>query len=400
MKNFKQTFRVILATALAAITLCGCSPKAEPLVLTDSTIGERDGYGYELWKDYGDTTMTITDNGKFSCEWSNINNALFRIGRKFDCTQTYRDMENIKIDYSADYQPDGNSYFCVYGWTREPLVEYYVVESWGNWRPPGGNSLATITVDGAKYDIYKTVRVNQPSIDGNTTFVQYWSVRQEPSTSGTVNLSTHFAAWEKLGLPVGKLYEAALTVEGYQSQGKANITKNVLTISGEIKEPNESEFPEPIKADENGNYTFTDFESSKNGWGERGSSKVAITNDVSYDGEKSLSVTNRADSWNGVQYNLSTADYHPGTAYSFSVYAMQNSSDTTDFKLTLQYVDASGQTKYDCIAEISGANGEWVELGNPSYVLPDGAWDLLLYVETAGGTNDFFIDNAAIGVAK
>lgn len=79
---------------------------------------------------------------------------------------------------------------------------------------------------------------------------------------------------------------------------------------------------------------------------------------------------------------------------------MQNSSDTTDFKLTLQYVDASGQTKYDCIAEVSGANGEWVELGNPSYTLPDGAWDLLLYVETADGTNDFFIDNATIGVAK
>ena len=146
-------------------------------ILFDSTIGEEDGYSYELWKDSGTTRMTLTGDGNFNCEWSNINNCLFRRGLKFDCTQTYREIGNITCDFAADYAPDGNSYFCIYGWTRDPLIEYYIVESWGSWRPPGGEPIATITVDGDAYDVYRTLRVNQPSIDGNTTFEQYWSVR-------------------------------------------------------------------------------------------------------------------------------------------------------------------------------------------------------------------------------
>ncbi|MCH5274148.1 MAG: glycoside hydrolase family 11 protein [Lachnospiraceae bacterium] len=205
--------------------------------LTENTIGEEDGCGYELWKDSGDTTMVLTGNGTFTCEWKNINNALFRRGTKFDCTQTYREIGNIAVDYEVDYHPDGNSYLCIYGWTREPLVEYYIVESWGSWRPPGKEPIGTITVDGAGYDVYRTVRVNQPSIDGNTTFEQYWSVRQEKSTKGTVNIASHFVAWENLGLKMGKIYEASLTVEGYQSTGSAEVLKNELIVGKEIIEP-------------------------------------------------------------------------------------------------------------------------------------------------------------------
>ena len=66
--------------------------------------------------------MTLTEDGTFTCEWSSINNALFRRGMKFDRTQTYREIGNIAVDYEVDYNPDGNSYLCIYGWTVEPLV--------------------------------------------------------------------------------------------------------------------------------------------------------------------------------------------------------------------------------------------------------------------------------------
>ena len=92
-------------------------------VLYDNTTGTQDGYNYELWKDYGSTSMTLNGGGKFECWWENIGNALFRKGKKFDCTQTYQQIGNISIDYGVDYQPNGNSYLCVYGWTRDPLVE-------------------------------------------------------------------------------------------------------------------------------------------------------------------------------------------------------------------------------------------------------------------------------------
>ena len=203
-------------------------PKTEEI--TENAIGSIDGYDYELWKDNGTTTMTLNGGGTFSCKWSDINNALFRIGKKFDCTQSWEEIGNIKIDYKAEYFPVGNSYLCVYGWTREPLVEYYVVQSWGNWRPPGAESLGTITVGDATYDIYETTRDEQPSIDGTATFQQYWSVRKGKCSEATIDLSEHFKAWEEMGLELGKLYEVAMTVEGYQSTGVANILKNDIVI--------------------------------------------------------------------------------------------------------------------------------------------------------------------------
>ena len=203
---------------------------ADPAVITEVEIGQIDGWDYELWKDLGSTEMTLDGGGNFTCRWSDINNALFRIGRKFDCTQSWKDMGEITLSYGTDYFPVGNSYLCVYGWSREPLVEYYVVQSWGNWRPPGAESMGTVTIDDATYDIYTTTRVNQPSIDGTRTFQQFWSVRKGKCSEGTVSLTEHFRAWEELGLELGNLYEAALTVEGYQSSGYASIYRNELTI--------------------------------------------------------------------------------------------------------------------------------------------------------------------------
>ena len=212
---------VLVLLAVLAFVLCACDTAAtqqmqlessaaatEALyVITENELGSTDGYDYELWKDYGTTEMILNGSGCFTCNWSDINNALFRIGRKFDSTKTWQEIGNICVDYGADYYPVGNSYLCIYGWTREPLVEYYVVQSWGNWRPPGAES-----------------------IDGTQTFKQYWSVRKGKRTEDTVCLTDHFQAWEELGLELGNLYEVALTVEGYQSKGTAIIYRNNIHI--------------------------------------------------------------------------------------------------------------------------------------------------------------------------
>lgn len=240
--------RFFLTSMLAAILmLTGCRQPAplptettaalpspsEPITIAENTLGSIDGYDYELWKDRGNTEMTLEGGGTFRCDWSDINNALFRAGKKFDCTQTWQEIGPIWVDYAADYYPVGNSYLCVYGWTREPLAEFYIVQSWGNWRPPGGEAIGTITVADSQYDVYRTERVNQPSIDGTQTFSQYWSVRKGKRTSDTVCVTAHFQAWEDLGLEMGKLYEVAMTVEGYQSSGTAHIYRNEIRIGEE-----------------------------------------------------------------------------------------------------------------------------------------------------------------------
>lgn len=198
--------------------------------ITYNKTGVNNSFDYELWYDRGDVDMTLQEGGAFECNWSNINNALFRTGKKFDSTKTHEELGAISVNYGCDYQPNGNSYLCLYGWSVDPLVEFYIVEAWGSWRPPGAKAKGTIKVNGGTYEIYETTRIEQPSIQGDTTFQQYWSVRTDKKTSGTISVSEHFKAWEKMGMKLGKIYEVAFCVEGFQSSGTANVYKHILTV--------------------------------------------------------------------------------------------------------------------------------------------------------------------------
>ena len=240
----KNTLILIIAIVIICTGLNGCNKTTKasssdgastyPIevfdTITTNKSGVHNGFDYELWHDTGKVAMIIKQDGTFDCTWDSINNVLFRTGKKFDTTKTANEIGKISLLYGCDYHPDGNSYLCVYGWSVEPLVEFYVVEAWGSWRPPGADSKGTVEIDGATYDIYQTTRTEQPSIIGTTTFEQYWSVRTDKKTEGMVSISEHFKAWEKMGMQLGKLYEIAFCVEGYQSKGTANVYKNVLTI--------------------------------------------------------------------------------------------------------------------------------------------------------------------------
>jgi endo-1,4-beta-xylanase len=185
----------------------------------DKTITSGSGkhccYSYENWVGSGSATMTLKTDG-FSVNWTGSTQFVGREGIR-------PGSGSLVTEYNASFSPNGNAYLCLYGWTTDPLVEYYVVDGWGSWKPPGGSSMGTVTTDGGTYDIYKSTRTNQPSIEGTATFPQYWSVRQQKKTSGTITLANHIKAWAGKGMPMGTFYEVSMTVEGYQSSGTADV---------------------------------------------------------------------------------------------------------------------------------------------------------------------------------
>ncbi|EJT69560.1 hypothetical protein GGTG_13178 [Gaeumannomyces tritici R3-111a-1] len=186
---------------------------------TPSATGTHDGFYFSWWTDnQAQATYTNGPKGQYSVTWSGNGNLVG--GKGWNPGSS-----NRNISYTAQYRPNGNSYLAVYGWTRNPLVEYYVVENFGTYDPSSQASRkGTINVDGSSYQVAQSTRVNQPSIEGTRTFQQYWSVRQQKRSSGTVNIKAHFDAWAAQGLKLGTHDYQIVATEGYFSSGSSTVT--------------------------------------------------------------------------------------------------------------------------------------------------------------------------------
>ena len=362
-----------------------------------------DGYSYEIWLDGrmgGSGSMTLGSGATFNTEWSatgNQGNFLARRGKTYGSTKKATDYGTIVMDYAAQYNAQGgNSRLCVYGWFDDPMVEYYIIEDWKNWRPTGNSQ--TVTIDGAQYEIFQLSH-NGPDIHGGvSTFQQYFSVRKQTRNSGTITVTDHFNAWAKAGWRIGNLYEIALNVEGWESSGSAKVTKLTLSDGGPTSATQQSgttATQETKGPGSDGYYFKSSFDSGKDGWGARGTASVAQDTSNYCEGSGSLAVTGRDQDWCGAGYALDTSSFVPGNSYSFYTAVMQNTSSSQAFKMSLEYVDSDGQKHYDEVATATASQGSWTVLGNDSFKIPSGASDLLLYVETPDSTMDFFMDSAS-----
>ena len=187
--------------------------------------GSNGGFFWSLWTDdqSGWVDYNNGSGGNYSVAWDYAGN--FTCGKGWSSGSPTR-----TIGYNCGaFSNNGGGSFGYYGWTRNPLIEYYVNEKWGNHRPTG-EYRGTFYSDGAAYDIYTAMRYNAPSIDGTQTFRQVFSTRQSQAPTGqnrTITFGNHAYAWANAGLGLGNDWSPAaiLLTEAYGgSNGYVNAT--------------------------------------------------------------------------------------------------------------------------------------------------------------------------------
>ncbi|KAF7307317.1 Endo-1,4-beta-xylanase [Mycena indigotica] len=186
--------------------------------------GTFDGF---FWQNFVAGNFAVTFNniagGQYEVQWSGSGD--FVVGQGFNPGSTSR-----VIKFSAQWGPNpaSASILSVYGWSTNPLVEYYINEQANDFNigtaNPGTTHMGTVVSDGSTYDIFTHTQVNQPSIQGTATFQQFLSVRQNKRTSGTVTVQNHVNAWASLGMHLGTMNLQIVAVEGLSSSGQATVT--------------------------------------------------------------------------------------------------------------------------------------------------------------------------------
>ncbi len=126
------------------------------------------------------------------------------------------------ITHNGTFTPtSGLGSLGVYGWSTNPLVEYYIMDC-NHGVSTGGSQKGTVTSDGGSYQIWQHQQTNQPSIQGTSTFQQFISIGSSCKASGTITVSNHFNAWKNLGMSLGTLNFQVIAVESWSGAGSAS----------------------------------------------------------------------------------------------------------------------------------------------------------------------------------
>lgn len=193
--------------------------------------GTHNGFYYNLWIERtgeytGDLTFGLREAGRFTAQWSNVNNWIGGIG----WNPGSRD-KVVKYSGQYDVSSTQNAYLSLYGWTRVPLVDYQIVESYGSAYPDctsNRQNHGTYQSDGATYELISCSSPDLPPSIAGETHYQYFSVRNPPkgygAVEGTITVANHFNAWESKGLKLGQLEYMILAIDSYDGDGSVDIT--------------------------------------------------------------------------------------------------------------------------------------------------------------------------------
>jgi len=212
--------RVVACAAMLAAATAVVLPGTAHAAVCSNQTGTINGYYYQMWSNgQGSACINVGSGGnQYSTNWSGIGDFVAGAGWNPGSSQT--------VSFSGSMNASGGTALAsLYGWSTNPLVEYYVIEDDQGGSPALGTFMGTTTSDGATYNLYEHQQVNQPSIQGTTTFEQYLAIRQGNTTSGTITTQNIFNAWASHGMNLGSMnYQIFATEAWGGGSGSSNFT--------------------------------------------------------------------------------------------------------------------------------------------------------------------------------
>lgn len=133
------------------------------------------------------------------------------------------------------------------------------------------------------------------------------------------------------------------------------------------------------------------------GWTPRGDETIlSVTEEAAYSGTGSLKISNRTQNWNGAGCSK-VLELRAGYTYDLSCWVMyddETAGTTQQINLQVLYTDSeTGKENYKYVAGKTVNVGEWTEIRNTAYTVPETANGITLYVEAPNNLNfDFYID--------
>ncbi len=222
---------------------------------------------YDFWYDNieneGEAKMQPLNNGRCECTWNSVEECQFNDGVILSGENDISAYGYLTADYDVDVSSNGNAYFGYTGKMKnpdpeKPDIEFWIVDGWMDWRPPGmPESKGTVYSDGKSYDIYEKISYEPDENGEMSEKIQYYSVVKtnlvssvgKSNAKGTVSIYKHFEAWEQAGLDVsGNILSVSLSLNAFRSSGSFTVNRNGnglnFNLFGDRKKKGDNTFSE------------------------------------------------------------------------------------------------------------------------------------------------------------
>jgi len=219
MKHTTFVTSALLRVCMQGLVITGLIIISVP---TNAATGNDHGYFWQNYVSSGSSNISFpgagTYPGNFAVSYSNVGDVV--AGKGWNPGSSTR-----TIGYNIGALSGSYNFVGVYGWTTNPLIEYYVCElgsiTWS------ATNVGSVTSDGHTYGLWKHQQVNQPSIIGTATFWQYMSQWGGSGTASnhSITIANHMNAWRSKMGSLGSNNLQIFAIEAYGNKsGYINAT--------------------------------------------------------------------------------------------------------------------------------------------------------------------------------